>query len=55
MDKLYGYTSDEQGVRHALLDQEKSRAGMDEAVYMPGACASFASFLWRKHKSGEGQ
>ena len=55
MSKLYGYTSDEQGVRHAFLDQESSRVGMDEAVYMLGACASFASFLWRKHKSNEEQ
>ena len=25
--------------------------GMDEAVFMFGACASFASYLWRKHNS----
>lgn len=47
--KLYGYTSDEQGVRHALLDQPSANVGMDEAVFMLGACASFASYLWRKH------
>ena len=51
--KLYGYTSDEQGVRHALLDRKDSRVGMDEAVFMLGACASFASYLWRKHAAGE--
>ena len=49
---LYWYTSDEQGVRHALLDREKASVGMDEAVFMLGACASFASYLWRKHQSG---
>ena len=47
--KLYGYTSNEQGVRHALLDQGQSNVGQDEAVFMLGACASFASYLWRKH------
>ena len=47
--KLYGYTSDEQGVRHSLLDQNQSNVGQDEAVFMLGACASFASYLWRKH------
>ena len=51
--RLYGYTSDEQGVRHALLDRKVSRVGRDEAVFMLGACASFASYLWRKHAEGE--
>ena len=51
--RLYGYTSDEQGVRHALLDRKVSRVGRDEAVFMLGACASFASYLWRKHAAGE--
>lgn len=51
--KLYGYTSDEQGVRHALLDQTEANVGIDEAVFMLGACASFASYLWRKREGGE--
>ena len=51
--KLYGYASNEQGIRHALLDQSNARVGMDEAVFMLGACASFASYLWRKHGAGE--
>lgn len=50
--KLYAYTSDEQGIRHALLDGSSAKAGMDEAVFMLGACASFASYLWRKHVAG---
>ena len=44
---LYGYTSNEQGIRHALIDRPDSPAGRDEAVFMLGACASFASYLWR--------
>ena len=51
--KLYWYTSDEEGVRHALLDRKHSRVGRDEAVFMLGACASFASYLWLKHAGGE--
>ena len=47
--KLYGFTSDEQGIRHALLDETEAKVGMDEAVFMLSACASFASYLWRKH------
>ena len=48
-DKLYGYTSNEQGIRHALLDRATAAVGLDEAVFMLGACASFASYLARKH------
>ena len=47
--RLYGYTSDEQGIRHALLNQPDSNADMDEALFMLSACAAFASYLWRKH------
>ncbi|MDE2700787.1 MAG: hypothetical protein OXI23_18110 [Gemmatimonadota bacterium] len=48
--KLYGYTSDEQGIRHALLDQNSADVGLDEAIFMFGACASFAAYLTRKHQ-----
>ena len=47
--KLYGYTNDEQGIRHALLDRDAADVGLDEAIFMFGACASFAAFLTRKH------
>lgn len=50
--KLYGYTNADPGIRHALLDQHKASAGRDEAVFMLGACASFASYLWRRHVAG---
>ena len=49
---LYGYASDEEGIRHSLIDDAASPAGQDEAVFMLGACASFSSFLWRKHRTG---
>ena len=48
-NKLYGYTSDEQGIRHALLDAPDNNVGMDEALFMLTACASFASYLRRRH------
>ena len=50
--KLYGYTSDEQGIRHALRDQTDAQVDRDEAVFMLGACAAFASYLGRKHAAG---
>ena len=50
--KLYGYTSDEEGIRHPLITASESPVGQDEAVFMLGACASFASYLWRRHRDG---
>ena len=47
--KLYGYTSDEDGVRHAEVFGN-ANVGQDEAVFMLGACASFSSYLARKHR-----
>ncbi len=50
--KIYGYTSDEPGIRHALLDNMQANVEQDETIFMLGACASFASYLWRKHQAG---
>ena len=49
---LYGYSSDEEGIRHSLLTNATSQVGQDEALFMLGACASFASYLWRRHRTG---
>jgi hypothetical protein len=44
--KLYGYSSDEKGIRHPLLESDDAtRVGMTEAVFMFGACASFITYL----------
>jgi len=43
---LYGYTSDEGGIRHAML--EEPRLGYDEAKYMAVACSAFINFLAAK-------
>ena len=53
--KLYGYTNDEQGIRHALLDRGSADVGLDEAMFMFGACASFAAYLVNKHRQMEQQ
>ena len=45
---LYGYTSDEQGLRHALVDKATRDVGLDEAMFMYGACASFCAYLVSK-------
>lgn len=51
--KLYGYTSDEQGIRHALLEQDAPDVGIDEALFMFSACASFAGYLVEKHRKAQ--
>lgn len=52
-DKLYGYTSNAQGIRHPLLDKAEAEVTVDEAVFFLSACASFASYLWRKHMAAK--
>ena len=51
LKKLYGYTSDEKGVRHALAFGEESTVDEADALFMFGACASFVSYLLRKGRS----
>ena len=48
LEKIYGYTNDEKGIRHALLEESKANVGQEEAVFMFGACASFCGYLCRK-------
>jgi hypothetical protein len=48
--KLYGYTSDADGIRHSLLEVG-SNAGFDEAKYMLVACSAFTNYLISKHAS----
>ena len=42
---LYGYSSNEEGVRHALVFKEEAQVDEADALFMLGACASFVSFL----------
>ena len=42
MNKLYGYTSDEGGIRHSLLEQ--SSIDEAEAKFMIVACSAFVNF-----------
>jgi hypothetical protein len=47
--KLYGYSSDEDGIRHPILDQPK--VGFAEAKFMIVACSAFVNFLISKAES----
>ena len=49
-EKIYAYTNTEEGVRHSLVFKDSSDVGLDEAVFMFGACASFAAYLVNKHR-----
>lgn len=48
--RIYGYTNDEEGIRHPLISQSEADVALDEAIFMFGACASFAAYLTRKHQ-----
>ncbi len=45
-NKLYGYTNDAEGIRHALL--EASTLTFDDAKFMLVCCSAFVNFLTAK-------
>jgi uncharacterized protein with PIN domain len=45
-DKLYGYTSDADGIRHALM--EEANLEQEDAIFMLVACSAFVSYLIAK-------
>ena len=50
LNKLYGYTSDEKGIRHPLLDEGAADVDLDDAVFMFSACAAFSAYLLNRHR-----
>lgn len=46
--KLYGWSSDEKGIRHALLEDGDSKVDVADAAFMLGASAAFVSYLINK-------
>ena len=51
MSNLYGYASDEGGIRHALT--ESNRVDFDDAKFMLVACSAFVNFVTGKLKSAQ--
>lgn len=45
-EKLYGYTSDADGIRHALLDEPS--LFQEDALFMLVSCSAFVSYLIAK-------
>lgn len=50
LNNIYGYTSNEKGVRHALLETE-SNVTFDDSQFMLSSCAAFVTYLINKHES----
>ncbi|HTG07978.1 MAG TPA: hypothetical protein VK635_28520 [Bradyrhizobium sp.] len=48
---LYGYASDENGIRHALLEAGEAKVAEADALFMIGACAAFVSYLLNKART----
>lgn len=46
---MYGYSSDEKGIRHSLLEEGEAKVNKYLAMFMFGACASFAAYLVNEH------
>ncbi len=45
-EKLYGYTSDDDGIRHAMIND--ATVGFDEAKYMLISCSAFIHYILMK-------
>jgi len=48
LKKLYGYTSDKDGIRHAIMEDQA--VDFAEAKFMLVACAAFCNFLLQRSK-----
>jgi hypothetical protein len=52
LSSLYGYTSDEKGIRHSLLEEGDAKVDETDALFMFGACASFVTYMIGKARAG---
>jgi hypothetical protein len=52
LQKMYGYTNDAEGIRHALLDE--STLDADDARFMLVSCSAFVNYLKAKSSKGGG-
>ena len=49
--RLYGYTSDQPGIRHPLLGEAEAKVDEADALYMFGACSAFITYLLTKARN----
>jgi hypothetical protein len=50
-ESIYGYTSNEPGIRHPLIDEPGANVDETDALFMLGACAAFVSYLIHKARA----
>jgi len=50
---LYGWTSDDEGIRHSFYKGEPLSANFEEARYMLVTCSAFVNYLIEKYRKGE--
>jgi hypothetical protein len=48
---LYGFSSNENGIRHPLLQESVANVDETDALFMLGACAAFVSYLINKSRA----
>lgn len=46
-EKIYGYTSDQDGIRHAILNESKT-VESEDALFMLVSCSAFCNYLQQK-------
>jgi hypothetical protein len=49
-NNLYGYTSDEKGLRHPSIDDPNAKVDEADAMFIIGACSAFVSYLINKSR-----
>ena len=49
--KFYGYTRNESGIRHPLLQSDVEKIGIPKAAFMFAACASFTYLISRAREA----
>ena len=52
-NSIYGFTSDEKGIRHPLLEKGDPNVDEADALFMLGACAAFVSYLINKARAAK--
>jgi hypothetical protein len=50
-ESLYGFASDESGIRHPLLEEGAAAVDETDALFMIGGCAAFVSYLINKARA----
>jgi hypothetical protein len=48
---IYGFSSDQQGIRHPLLEKTAPDVDEADAIFMIGACSAFLSYLVSKSRA----